>query len=178
MVNYSLSDKFIEITTGTQLCGTIRDYGDHYEIWTPASVTHVVKWQDDEYWHGTYERDEAASFKFYTTDLMLAERNIVAALCDAHRSANGMPRLDYYRMARTVKPGFQSYMLTQHYSTIRNLCTGTAYPMRIFEFMDTPLKATRLSHIVTVPVEELFASYMDPGGAPLFSHFIYKRPQQ
>ena len=79
-------------------------------------------------------------------------------------------------MARSVKAGFEPVRLDDLHYTLRDTATDYLYPMRITEGSNEPLEPTYLSHIVTVPIEDLFAAYMDPNGAPLFSEFIEKRP--
>ncbi|WP_371151897.1 Imm61 family immunity protein [Buchananella felis] len=176
MVEFAFSNTFISLVTSSQIKGRIVEHDDRYEIVTPVSATHVVKLEDGEYCLGSYERADPPSFTLYTTDLALAERYVVSALCDDHREDLHFPSLDFYTMARKIKPGFEAFMIKEHYSTLRDTHTGNSYPIRIYEFSDRPLKATRLSHSLTVPIEELFAAYLDPNGAPLFSEFIEKRP--
>lgn len=176
MVDFSFSKQFTDLVTSERLKGQIREGDDEYIVWTPSSVTHVVKWQDEGYCHGTYERTPPPSFRLCAKDLTLIERNLVAALCDEFRSAAQLPLFDAYHMARSVKAGFEPVRLDDLHYTLRDTATDYLYPMRITEGSNEPLEPTYLSHIVTVPIEDLFAAYMDPNGAPLFSEFIEKRP--
>lgn len=175
MKDFEFSPQFTDLVRCAALQGTVEECDDRYEIWRPTSVVYVVKRAHGEYCLGSYERADPPSFDFFTTDLALIERCLIADFCSDCREDIGFPRLDIYRMARSLKDGVEAYMLDDRYSTLRDTHTGNSYPMRIRELSGIPLAATHLSHIVTVPIEELFAAYLTPNGAPLFAEFIYER---
>ena len=178
MVDFSFSKEFVRLAESGQLNWTTEAHRDGYTIWHPASLTYLIEKHGEEYQLARFERTNPPTFNFFATDLKLIERRIIAAMCADYRQIAHLPRFDVYRMARSIKKGFVPHKLDEYYYTLRDTKSGQLYPMRVFEGSNMPLEPTYLSHIVTVPIEDLFEAYMAPDGAPLFSDFIYKRPRE